>query len=45
MNLINKAFSYAADMHRNQKRKYSGLPYIVHPFAVARTVESFGYRP
>lgn len=45
MSIIVDAFGYAATKHRNQKRKYSGAPYIVHPFAVARTVEAFGYRP
>lgn len=44
MSLIIDAFTYAATKHRDQKRKYSGAPYIVHPFAVARTVEAFGYR-
>lgn len=34
MSLISKAFTYAAVQHATQKRKYSGDPYIVHPFEV-----------
>lgn len=33
--LVNIAFSLATVLHRGQKRKYSGLPYITHPCAVA----------
>ncbi len=32
--LLDKAYTLAADMHKNQKRE-SGEPYIVHPLAVA----------
>ena len=32
---IQKAIHIAAYQHRDQKRKVSGIPYIVHPFSVA----------
>lgn len=38
MNLIIKAKEYARKYHDGQKRKYSGAPYIVHPFRVAARV-------
>ena len=34
MALIDRAVDYAAQKHRNQKRK-DGSPYIIHPLAVA----------
>lgn len=34
LSLIEKAYNFAKDKHEGQKRK-SGLPYIVHPLAVA----------
>ena len=34
MQLMRKAFNFAFDAHREQKRK-TGEPYIVHPIAVA----------
>ncbi len=34
MQLINKAFNFALEAHRKQRRK-TGEPYIVHPIAVA----------
>lgn len=36
--LIDFACRYAAEAHGDQKRKYTGEPYIVHPIAVAQTV-------
>lgn len=37
MQLMRKAFTFARDAHKNQRRK-SGEPYIVHPIAVARII-------
>ena len=31
---LNKAYNFALDAHKNQKR-VSGIPYVVHPIAVA----------
>ena len=33
-NTLNKAYSFALDAHQNQKRD-EGVPYIIHPVAVA----------
>lgn len=38
MTMYKKAAIFAKDAHGDQKRKYSGQPYIVHPVAVATTV-------
>tara|TARA_R110000824_G_C14861106_1_gene641211 strand:- start:42 stop:587 length:546 start_codon:yes stop_codon:yes gene_type:complete len=38
--LIDFALRYAAEAHGDQKRKYTGKPYIIHPIAVAQTVAS-----
>lgn len=38
--LIDFAYRYAAEAHGDQKRKYTGEPYIVHPVAVAQLVAS-----
>lgn len=35
------AAHFAAVAHGKQTRKYSGLPYIIHPLAVARRVELY----
>ena len=32
---LNKAFKFAVDAHKNQKRD-EGVPYIIHPVAVAK---------
>lgn len=42
--LVQRAFDYAADAHESidQRRKYSGQPYIVHPVAVALRVAALG---
>ena len=37
MNRVRKAFAYANEAHRTQKRK-SGEPYIIHPISVARII-------
>lgn len=39
MERVKDAFAMAEEAHRNQLRK-SGLPYIVHPIAVAQIVAS-----
>jgi (p)ppGpp synthase/HD superfamily hydrolase len=36
--LIDFAYRYAKEAHGNQKRKYTGQPYITHPVAVANIV-------
>lgn len=33
--LVVKAFNFAVDAHKEQKRKYTNEPYIYHPIAVA----------
>lgn len=38
MNLYEKALTFAIIKHGDQKRKYTNLPYIVHPIAVAALV-------
>lgn len=38
--LIDFAYRFASDAHKNQKRKYTNDPYIVHPVAVAKLVAS-----
>jgi len=42
-NKVKKAAIFAAKCHKGQVRKYTGKPYIVHPAAVAHTINSFGY--
>lgn len=32
--LVKKAIVYAADLHRDQRRKSEDVPYVVHPFTV-----------
>lgn len=38
------AFGIACVAHGQQKRKYSGAPYIIHPWAVASIVKARGMR-
>ena len=38
---IRAAFEFAAEAHKDQKRK-SGEPYIIHPLAVADIVADLG---
>lgn len=40
MNLINKAKKFAEKAHKGQLRKYTNEPYINHPIAVARLVQT-----
>lgn len=42
MERLNKACEFAARVHRNQLRKGSFLPYIVHPMAVALLLAQHG---
>ena len=41
MAVIDRAVDYAANKHRDQKRK-DGSPYIIHPLAVAEIVAEIG---
>ena len=41
MSRINAAYEYAAEKHKDQKRK-DGSPYIIHPLAVAAIVAEIG---
>lgn len=41
----NKARVMAMHWHTDQKRKYSGVPYITHPIRVAERLEKMGYSP
>ena len=43
--LVQRAYEYAKAAHEavDQRRKYTDEPYIVHPVAVARLLESLGY--
>ena len=43
---IQRSYEFAKAAHEEvgQLRKYTNEPYIVHPFAVAKMLESLGYR-
>ena len=41
MKLLSKALKYGADKHRDQSRKISGLPYIIHPVEVSFIVSKY----
>ena len=41
MGLVDKAVEYAAEKHKDQKRR-DGSPYIIHPLAVAEIVAEIG---
>lgn len=38
---LDKVIEYAKELHKNQKRKYTGDPYFVHLEAVAKKVEIY----
>ncbi len=40
---LDRAIRFAADAHRRQIRKGSGIPYISHPVAVAMILQKYGY--
>lgn len=40
-NDLNKVIEYAKELHKNQKRKYTGDPYFVHLEAVAYMVDAY----
>lgn len=40
--LISEAIIYAAQLHKNQHRKNSGFPYVVHPIDVLNTLGQWG---
>jgi len=42
MQKIFKALQFAIKAHGDQKRKYTGEPYIIHPIAVAKLVSDVG---
>lgn len=43
---VQRAYEFAKDAHEavGQRRKYTDEPYIVHPLAVAKLLESLGHR-
>jgi GTP pyrophosphokinase len=41
MEIVDAAYQYAAEQHKNQKRK-DGSPYVIHPLAVAEIVAEMG---
>ncbi len=43
--MINKALIFATEKHWNHKRKYSDLPYIIHPIEVANIISSITVNP
>ena len=42
--IVVKAYNYAQEKHRGQKRKWSDLDYFTHPKAVARIIEDLTHR-
>lgn len=42
--LYERALQLAAAAHKDQVRKDSGTPYIVHPIMVARKLQQYGFR-
>ena len=44
MGLISNAAMFATEAHADQVRKYTGTPYIIHPFEVMEILILEGYR-
>ena len=43
MEIVEKAIKYATEAHGDQKRKYTGEPYITHPIAVMEIVKTVAH--
>lgn len=43
--LWNETHTFAAEAHMGQRRKYTGVPYISHPYAVACAISEVPGRP
>lgn len=43
--IVKRAYVFAHDAHQGQTRKYCKWPYIVHPVAVALTVQTVSHTP
>lgn len=43
--IVAEALTFATIAHGDQKRRYTGDPYIVHPIAVAALVDRVGFEP
>jgi len=41
--LVEKAIRYATEAHGDQKRKYTGEPYVTHPIAVMEIVKTVAH--
>ena len=41
-NFVMRALDYASTQHKEQRRKYTDEPYILHPIAVAKKVQELG---
>ena len=44
MDIIEKALIFATQAHLTQKRRHSGLPYIVHPIEVMKRLSDYGVK-
>ena len=43
--LINDALMVAVKAHGEQRRKYTGEPYVLHPVGVSKIVETVSHTP
>ncbi len=43
--LWNQTHTFAAEAHSGQRRKYTGVPYIFHPYAIACVISDIPGRP